>query len=104
MPTLKKDTDDIVAVTSKRIPVSSVKELDKSSDFPQSYTEYMALGSEKRADLQGVTDKKTVSEIFNMVQQNFDMAGYNVSVDEKYDEAMNIERYIDEKKCRRNRF
>lgn len=58
----------------------------------------MALALEKRAELHGITDEKSAAEIFNTVRENFDKAGYNVSFDEKYDEAMAIERYIVEKK------
>ncbi len=93
-----KDEDDVVVVDLAKTLVSSVMEFGEDSHFPQSYTEYMALALEKRAELQGITNEKSVADIFCVVKRNFDKAGYNVSFDEKYDEAMAIGRYIAERK------
>lgn len=93
-----KNEDKVVVVDLAETLVSSVREFGKDSHFPQSYTEYMALALEKRAELQGITNEKSVADIFCVVKRNFDKAGYNVSFDEKYDEAMAIERYVVERK------
>ncbi len=93
-----KDVDDVVVADLAETLVSSVMEFGEDAHFPQSYTEYMALALEKRAELHGITDEKSAAEIFNTVRENFDKAGYNVSFDEKYDEAMAIEGYIAERK------
>lgn len=93
-----KDEDDVVAVDLEETLVSAVMEFGEDAHLPQSYTEYMSLALEKRVELQGITDEKPVADIFSVVKRNFDKAGYNVSFDEKYDEAMAIERYIAERK------
>lgn len=93
-----KDVDDVVVADLAETLVSSVMEFGEDAHFPQSYTEYMSLVLEKRAELQGITDEKNVADIFSVVKRNFDNAGYNVSFDKKYDEAMTIERYIAERK------
>lgn len=58
----------------------------------------MVLAFVKRAELHGITDEKSAAEIFDTVRENFDQAGYSVSFDEKYDEAMAIERFVAERK------
>lgn len=94
-----KDEDDVVVVVSSvEFSDRSTTGFEKNNKLPQNYTEYMSLTLEKRGELQGITDKKPVADIFSVVKRNFDKAGYNVSFDEKYDEAMAIERYIAERK------
>jgi hypothetical protein len=62
--------------------------------FPVDFEEYQSLPIESRLHLQGIPADVNADDIFRIVKENFDKAGYAADFDELYDETVAIRKYL----------
>jgi hypothetical protein len=62
--------------------------------FPEDFEEYHPLPIESRLELQGIHADVNADDIFRIVKENFDKAGYAAEFDELYEETAAIQKYL----------
>jgi hypothetical protein len=62
--------------------------------FPATFEEYHSLPIESRLELQGVHADINDDDVFRIVKENFDKAGYAAEFDELYEETAAIQKYL----------
>jgi hypothetical protein len=62
--------------------------------MPATFEEYHSLPIESRLELQGIDVDIKDDDIFRIVKENFDKAGYAADFDELYEEAAAIQKYL----------
>jgi hypothetical protein len=63
-------------------------------EMPATFEEYHSLPIESRLELQGIDVDIKDDDIFRIVKENFDKAGYAADFDELYEEAAAIQKYL----------
>jgi hypothetical protein len=68
--------------------------------FPAGIEEYQALSLETRLELQGIRPGINGDDVFGIVKENFDKAGYAAIFDELYKEVSAIKKYLEKQQYR----
>jgi hypothetical protein len=92
-------TDKDKALVSKNeilqeIPQQEVSDTKPEREMPATFEEYHSLPIESRLELQGIHADVNADDIFRIVKENFDKAGYAAEFDELYEETAAIQKYL----------
>jgi hypothetical protein len=78
----------------QKIPQQEVSGIMPEWEMPATYEEYHSLPIESRLELQGIHADVNADDIFRIVKENFDKAGYAAEFDELYEETAAIQQYL----------
>jgi hypothetical protein len=92
-------TDTDKALVSKteilqEIAQQKVSDIMPEQEMPVTFEKYQSLPIESRLELQGIHADVNVDDIFGIVKENFDKAGYAADFDELYEEAAAIQKHL----------
>lgn len=95
----EKVSTEVAEASLTPASVRNITQTDIDGDFPERYTEYMALVLKDRVKLHGFLDEELGADVLGVVRKNFARVGYSVEFDDISDEATAIKKYIFEQKC-----
>jgi hypothetical protein len=78
----------------QKIPQQEVSGIMPEWEMPVTFEKYQSLPIESRLELQGIHADVNADDIFRIVKENFDKAGYAADFDELYDETVAIRKYL----------
>jgi hypothetical protein len=78
----------------QEIPQQEVTAGLLEQEMPVTFEEYQSLSIESRLELQGVYADINDDDVFRIVKENFDKAGYAADFDELYEEAAAIQKHL----------
>jgi hypothetical protein len=78
----------------QEIAQQKVSDIMPEQEMPVTFEKYQSLPIESRLELQGIHADVNADDIFRIVKENFDKAGYAADFDELYDETVAIRKYL----------